>query len=30
MKLMVTEMNDTDLVVKLSDGDLVTIEATYH
>ncbi len=27
---MATEMNDTDLLVKMADGDLVAIEAKYH
>ncbi len=27
---MATEMNDTSLLVKLADGDLVAIEAKYH
>ena len=30
MKIMATEMNDTDVLVKLADGDLVAIEAKYH
>ena len=28
--VMATEMNGTDLIVKLADGDLVAIEAKYH
>jgi len=27
---MATEMNDTDLLVELAEGDLVAIEAKYH
>ena len=30
VKVMAAEMNDTDLSVKLTDGDLVAIEAKYH
>ena len=30
VKTMATEMNDTDVLVKLADGDLVAIEAKYH
>ncbi len=30
IKSMASEMNDTDMLVKLADGDLVAIEAKYH